>query len=371
MRKLPCWLLLLLPVLCTRAAEVGEFELVFVTPLTETQQAALQELVAEDPEAAAALASLSAEAKPLIGVAPTPLAVIDYEGLVNTDPKRIACVEKLQQVNVAATLFNYWQVTGDDAAAATLRDFILAWAQTYQPTGNDVNENKLFALFVAYQALRDTFNEEDRATVDAWLTRIGELHAKGYHQHRNLTNRFTKRLRILQVLGQTFDRPKWTSLAGKGYQRFISQSLRPDGTSFDLEHRDTLTYHNSALKPLLDLARGYGPAGCQWYAWESADGASVKKSVDYVIPYAKGELQREEWTNSKVSLDRERAAAGVAYYQPGKLYDPKNAYELMLLASCFDRSLLPLARQLSDAPSEQYPDWRTVVIIATANANGC
>ncbi|NCB09764.1 MAG: alginate lyase, partial [Bacteroidia bacterium] len=39
--------------------------------------------------------------------------------------------------------------------------------------------------------------------------------------------------------------------------------------------------------------------------------SSIEKSVEYVIPFATGDKQRKEWTNSKVALDRERAAAGI------------------------------------------------------------
>jgi len=55
---------------------------------------------------------------------------------------------------------------------------------------------------------------------------------------------------------------------------------------------------------------------------------------EYVIPFATGTKQRREWANTTVQLDKERAAAGLEEYQPGKLFEPEKAYELFELA-CF------------------------------------
>lgn len=345
------------------AEEVGEFSIRSVQALQPEQIERLQSLVRSDPEAATLAKAVSDEVteRKLLSLEPQPLRVIRYEGLVNTASERIATVEKLKQMDDVALLVRHWQLTGDEATADVLKRFVLAWSSTYEPTGNDVNENKLFPLLVAYELLRKDMTDEERAKVDPWIEQLGKLHAKGIRQGGTMTNRYTKRLGLLAVMARTLDKPEWTRLTEDGIRAFVSQSLFPDGTSVDLKRRDTLTYHASALRPVLQLAMVSGDAGRSLYAWESDRGGSLKKSVDYVVPYALGEKTREEWTNTTVGLDRRRAEAGLEKYQPGSLYDPQNALGLMEDASYFDPTLLRVVRHLTQSDAERYPTWQTLV----------
>ncbi len=178
-----------------KSDDPGEYSFRATPPLNAAQRERLREIVAEDPEAAALLEALRTEAEALIDLESHPLRVIHYEGLVNTDPRRIATVAKLREMADVATLLLYWQATGDERVAQTLRRFILAWSEVYAPTGNDVNENKFYPLFVAYEALRDTFKTGERERVDAWLQAMGELHAEEVRTATSFTNRFTKHIR--------------------------------------------------------------------------------------------------------------------------------------------------------------------------------
>ncbi len=343
----------------------GDFSLRPALPLDAARRESLRTLIAKDAEAAALFATLEAEARTKLDLEPRPLRVIHYEGLVHTDPRRIATVAQLREMDDVALLVNYWQATDDDRAAATLRRFITAWATTYQPTGNDVNENKFAPLFTAYHGLRATFKEADRARIDDWILRMGEFHARAVRDSTHFTNRYTKHLRLLATFGLILDRADWRQTAQDGIKRFVTRSLRADGTSYDLEHRDTLTYHNSALRPVLELAVLSGPDGYALYTWENPDGGSIKKSVDYVRPYAAGEKTREEWRNSRVELDRRRAAQGIEAYRPGRLYEPKNAIRLLEEASYFDPTLTPLVLKLHESSATRFASW-TMVINAAA-----
>jgi hypothetical protein len=332
------------------SAEVGEFSIPAITPLSHDQTVRLQRLARENSEARHLAEAARDAALPLLDAVPHPLATIHYEGLVNTDPRRVATVAQLREMAEVALLARHWQVSADERAAATLRRFVAEWSAAYRPTGNDVNENKLYPLLVAYHGLRGSFAETERTRIDAWVETLGSLHHRAVEESTRFTNRYSKHVRLLALCGRIVDRAAWAAAAEAGVRRFVEHSLHADGTSTDLLARDTLTYHASALVPILELAMLTGP-----------EGGSLRKSVDYVVPYALGEKTRQEWVHSKVALDRRRAEAGIGKYQPGIPYAPISALELMEQASCFDPSLLRVVRHLTGSAAERFPTWQTLV----------
>jgi hypothetical protein len=341
----------------TACKAAGEIDPIKPLPLDAAQRQRLRHLVATDPEAAVLFDQIKEAALPQLSAAPRPLARIHYEGLLNTDPRRIQTVAHLRDLNDLAVVFQYWQVSEDREAVVYLRKHIMAWANTYVPTGNDVNEAKLIPVFVAYDALRPLFQEHDQRTVDAWVEKIADFHAKAVESPRSLSNRFTKSLWLLAIFSRTLGRSEWQEASVKGFHRFVAESLRPDGTSFDLEHRDSLGYHISALRPLISIAIVAGADGPSLYEWEAPSGASLQRSVAYIVPFASGEKQRPEWVNSKVKLDHERAAAGIEHYRKGRLFDPANARQILEEASYFDPSLHALALKLNGSTARRFASW--------------
>lgn len=344
-----------------RKKEVGEFSIPDVSPLRDTQLARLRHLVKTDSEAAALADLIQKQATPLLGTKARPIAVIQYEGLVNTDPERIKTVAHLNQMSEIAVLMRHWQATADDRAAKTLRHLIAGWAETYIPTGNDVNENKFHPLLVAYLALRDSFDDVRRQRIDAWVQQIGELHEPAVAKSEHVTNRYSKSVRLLAMAGLILQRKDWAKAANEGVKRFVRKSLYPDGSSLDLKHRDSLTYHGSSLKPPMEMAMLAGDDGLALYAWTSEKGGSLKKSVDFLVPYAMGHKTHAEWVNTKVDLDRRRAAAGIEKYRAGRLFEPRDALGVMEYASYFDPELLQVVRHLTQGDVNRFPTWRTLI----------
>lgn len=345
------------------ASGTGEVSIRDVLPLDARQRATLARIVREEPEAAALFRAKRDAAERLLVQTPRPLEVIHYEGLVGTDERRLKTIAHLQDIDDAAALFELWQVTAEPAHGAKVREVVLAWAQTYRPTGNDVNEDKLMPLFLAHEALRETFAPAERGVVDRWLIEIAEKNAAAgkREQDRGRSNRHAKRLRIVAAIALSQNRTDWLEETGAAVREFVSTGLYADGSSYDFHHRDTLTYHASALVPLLDLAVIARRRGEELYAWESPSGSSLRKSVEFVRPYAEGTKTREEWVNSKVELDRKRAAAGLSQYQPGRRYDPRRALPLLEAAELFQPDLTPLVAQLAGSSARRFPTWRTVV----------
>lgn len=373
MRVAPIATVLLLAGSLMAGDEPGEFSIRPCLPLDQAVIETLRRQVATDPAITAVADQVRAEAKVLVAQKPTPLAKIHYEGLVNTDPRRIADVEALRSMDAVATLLHAWQAGADASIQAALHAHLRAWATTYRPNGNDVNENKLVPLLVAFAAVGADLPATDRALVAAWIEDLGTRHAAEVTASTHLTNRYTKHVRLAVFCGRALGRDDWVDLGRVGIQRFVGESLRADGTSLDLERRDSLTYHCSALVPALELALLMGAKGRDLYTWEAATGASLKRSVDYVVPYATGEKTRAEWVNTTVDLDRRRAAAGIEKYRAGRLFDPKDACSVLGAASSFDPGLLPvLAKADGDAIAQPVVSWPQVVrsaITTTAEAS--
>ncbi len=346
------------------AERVGEFSIRRTVLLTADQRLTLRKLVDTNAAAAGLLTELRREVEPILRTPPTPLESIDYEGLVNTDPRRIATVEKLRQMEDVSIVMQYWQATDDPAAAAWLRQVIAAWAKNYVPNGNDVNENKFYPLLVAYGSLRESFESPDQDRIDQWLQTIARLHHDVVVRADDPTNRYTKSVRLLAVTGRILDQPEWVDFAARGVQSYVSKGLRPDGTSLDLERRDSLTYHASGLRPMVEMAMMFPDQDL--YRWQSPDGSSIEKSVNYLIPFVDGSQTHREWVDTKVGLDRRRAAAGLEAYRTGRLYDPADALPLLREAAIFDPALMNLVRQVGGGAAGEYEDWTSVVNAAIA-----
>lgn len=344
-------------------ADPGEFTIRTVTPLNRAQLLRLRQIIDANTDASALAHRIRDEARPYLNANPQPLEVIHYQGLLNNDPRRIASVVKLQTMDHIAALTRYWQASGDEEVAMALRRHILAWCATYKPTGDDVNENKLYPLFVAVAGLVETgiFTDLERQTVLAWVSQMAALHETALAGD-SPNNRYTKRLRLLLVFGQILGKEDYAELARLGVKHFVADGLYPDGESLDLRTRDTLTYHISALEPVVEIAILLQVSnGNSLYSWESSAGASLKKSVEYVLPYLSGEKTRTEWTHSKVPLDHKRAAAGIDKYQPGSLFDPDEALDLLLLAEFFEPQLQGIIVGLSPDHESRYEHWQLLV----------
>lgn len=344
------------------AEDPGELEIRATVVLSAPARERLAEIVANDAEAGAWLRAKREALRAAERARARPLAVIVYEGRLNTDPERIATVRHLHDMDRVAAWFEVWQASADSELARRCREYVAAWAAVYEPTSNDVNEYKLMPLLVAYEGLRDGFAEADRANIDDWVRRLAERHREAARNTAAATgNRYAKRLGIVATAALILGERSWLDEVVAAGQGLIAGALLADGRSHDLIERDTLTYHTTTLRPLLDiawLAREREPG---LYDWAAPGGGSLRKSVDYVRPYATREKERAEWVNSRAEIDRERAAAGIPHYQPGIKYDPRQAVRLLEEAEVFDRSWGAVVGELAGRPGARFPTWRLVL----------
>ena len=311
-------------------------QMTHVVVLDSGEITALREVTAHNNRAQALYDSVATLARRQINDEPRPLAKLHYEGMLPTHPDRIDTRKSLEDMDKVIR-FIYASYGSDDTLwVEPVKRFVTAWATTYRPDGNPINENKLMALFWGYYLFRSHFSDEERALVTRWMNTIAEAEKQRKHTPNN--NWQAKRYKIIGLVGCVIEDDSLKNFALRGFKEYINTAYFADGTSNDLVERDALSYHLGGLKPLLSAfvnLSAFDPA-FDLYDYVSPTGSSVKKSVAYVVPYARGERTREEWVNTTVALDKERAAAGLVEYQPGILFDPEKAVSLFEWASYYN-----------------------------------
>ena len=304
--------------------------------LNKKEIANFRETMKALPEVREMYDSIYHEAIDLLDHKPHPLEMVYYEGLLDTNPKRVNTMKGFADIDNVVTFIYAGYGSDKPEFRQKSKEIITAWAQTYQPTGNPINENKFTAFFWTYYLYKHHFSKKEQQTVENWMNGIA-LAEKNRRQTPN-NNWEAKRLKIIGIIGCILQDDNLIDYSIDGYKKYIATAYFPDGTSNDLHRRDALSYHVSGIKPCLtafiNLSRFNPEFGL--YSFEAENGASIKKSVEYVVPYATGEKQRKEWVNTKVKLDKERAAAGIEKYQPGKLFDPKQAWEMFQWACYYN-----------------------------------
>lgn len=351
---------------CGCAVMVGGFSerprAVTALPTPEQRQA-LQQLLEEDPAAMAHWQVLRQRADRWLNDDPSPLKVIHYRGVLSNDPLRRESVARLNDMRKIDDLGQAWVITKDARYALQAHRFIMAWVRTYQPNGDPINENKLEPLLANHVLLKEFASDAERAEVRAWVDDLAHRQQDSARVSASSreNNWHPKRLKLIAWAGIITGDQKWTDYALAETRGYIGRALRADGSSYDLEQRDSLGYHMGGVKPLIRLASILIDQDPDLYFREAPSGASVAASVEFMMPYALGEKTHREFINSKVDFDRRRAEAGLAEYQPGTPFNPLHSIRLFDAAMAFEPRYGELIATLTGQKNNRFPTWASVL----------
>ncbi len=331
--------------------------------LGAAQREKLVRLIHSDADAASLFQKLKRQADASLSDPPHPVERLATAGKLASDPAKVQSRTALKDMAKLAAFGYAFAATSNTSYAAAARRLILAWAQTYQPTGSPVDETKLEPLFIAYSLTHASFAPAEKDTVNAWLRRIAReeqaaLRSKSATAYNNWNSH---RLKILGFIAWLLDDSAAVDEVMRRFKTQIGENLLPDGSSYDFHERDALHYHCFDLEPLLSLAIVAHAHGIALYDYESAQGASLRKSVRFLVPYCEGTATHAEWVHSKVAFDRTRAEAGEAKFEVGSLFEPQDGLRTLELASFFDESLRPLVAKLANRPGARFPTWQSVL----------
>jgi hypothetical protein len=297
--------------------------------------------------------------------APHPIDTIRTEGLLQGDPKKTGTQQALRDMRKMYALALIYKVSADRKYLSALERYLTGWATTDRPRGDPIDDTNLDPVIEAYDMVKGDLPPATERLVRDWLkaTAAVELSAP-FNRPDRATSHNNWHSHRLKIVGEIAFAIGDTALQGytvRGIKEQIAGNLNADGSSSDFMTRDALHYHVYDLEPLLKLAIVLKRStGADYYGYVAPGGSSIKKSVDWVLPYLNGEKTHAEFVNSTVEFDRQRARNGEAAYKAGTLFDPKNGIATLLLAAYFDPGVMPLARKLSGT-EDKYPGWQAVV----------
>lgn len=331
--------------------------------LNASQHARLVATLNSNSEAKTAYGPLMRAADSALSSKPNPIDKIQMEGKLDSDPVMIKSRDSMKDMTKAYALGLAFAATGDSKYSSKAKEFVLAWASINQPTGDPIDETSLDSLFFAYDLTRATFSPDEVQQVDTWLHKMADVEIANRNERSTTAknNWNSHRLKIVGLIGWLLPDQKLIDYAVNGYKQQVADDLNADGSTFDFRERDALHYHTYTLEPLLVLARVAQMNGIDLYHYQSPNGASLPKSVAFLIPFADGTQTHAEFVNSTVAFDRARANAGQAGYQAGTLFDPKEALNTLEFDYFFDQAVLPLIIKINSSKAVKYPTFPIVL----------
>jgi hypothetical protein len=329
--------------------------------LTEAQRKQLIEIAQTDKDVGAMAAIFKRLANKALNDKPNPIEKIQTEGKLPKDPAKLKTEDSLADMAKLELLGNAYALTEDPKYAAKAKEFILAWAKTNHSAGDPIDDTNLEPLLFTYDLTRDTFSADELQVVDAYLREVvaAELATAKKHDYNHFNNWNSHRLKIVGLIGFLLHDKSLIEQTVRMYKDQIDHNLEADGSSYDFHERDALHYHVYDLAPLLSLAIAAKENDIDLYSYQSPKGATLRKGIDFLIPFANGTQTHAEFVNSKVSFDKKRADAGAKEYAAGSPFHPHSALTVLGLAQFFDPSLLSLVQTLSN--SHKYPSWQIVL----------
>lgn len=316
-----------------------------VVSLNTREIKSLENQIKSNPESEKLYAGFAKNALNYLAEQPNPIDTIRTEGLLKGNPKKERTRLALADMNKMFALALQYRLSGDQKYLNKCVEFLGAWAKINQPNADPIDDTNLDKAVEAYDLIKTDIPETDKKQIEKWLaaTALAEINSKRMKAGRAtaINNWNAHRLKVVGEIGYALNNPDFINWTIDNLKSHININLYADGTSLDFKERDAMHYHIYNLEPMLRLAIMIDRAkGVDFYSYESPKGSSIRKSVNWLIPYIKGEKQHEEYVNTTVKFDRDRAKNNEAGFAPGTMFKPELALPVLKLAVYFDPNLL-------------------------------
>ncbi|MDO1530288.1 alginate lyase family protein [Fulvimonas sp. R45] len=300
-----------------------------------------------DPVLADALAHLDAQ--------PRPMAHVHTQGLLPHQGIHDASAEAERDWPLALRAAVGWRLDGRPELLRQVARYLDAWAGTYRPDFNPIDETNLDQLFQAYALTRDALPAATRTAMAGLLRRMAEgyrsrLRQKAGSTYINDVNNWqSHRIKLLATAAAALGDPALVADARRRLMTQVAANIRPDGSTVDFAQRDALHYVTYDLEPLVQAALALSPYGRDnLLEARSPTGSSIAAALDWLAPYAEGRLSHQEFVHTSEPFDVERRRAGLEGY--GGRWNPRNGATLYAYAAVLMPKYRALAARLGGTP---------------------
>ena len=274
-----------------------------------------------------------AHARKELSAKPAPLAEIQKEGVARgkrDTGKLVAEFDRILDLALAHAL------TGEKPFLDKADEFLVAWATTYEPNGNPIDEYQFVTYVMGYELVRDRLPAASREKVGRLLLAIYDAEhdfvtrGKGFEVHGNWVSHHAKLCAAIaflrkdpaqiayvegvyksQLSNNILDRCRFGDFTKRWPKRTKEIDQAPNveverGTTFDFVHRDALSYHLESIGALFLTGVIAKNNGLPWLELTGDQGQTLWWAFDFVIPYATGEKRHYEFDKTLHPPDRDK-----------------------------------------------------------------
>jgi len=293
---------------------------------------------------------------------PDPIEEIQSQGLLEGNPAKVASTKAVEDAYKVYALALFYRLYGGKIYLDKATAFLLAWSNTNKASGDPINETKLEDMITGYDLIRDQLSPENKNIIDNWLSNIAdaELNSASAKPGKGtaINNWNSHRIKIITLIAYTLHAKKYSDVIITELEKQLAINLNPDGTTNDFVERDAFHYHTYDLEPLLTVCVAiYRATGKNYFNYQTPKGSSIKKCVDFMVPYMLGDKTHGEFVNSTVPFDLQRAQNNEKGYKAGTLFNSESGLYTLSLAAYFNPDdVAVITRTMSNTPG--YFNWQ-------------
>jgi hypothetical protein len=335
-----------------------------VVGFTKKEVSALRSLIAKDSSAKKFYSAIKRTADNALTQTPDPVDTVISEGHLATDPKKIRTIRSLKDIEKIYALAIVYSIEGNKNYLEKAGEYITSWATINKPQGNPINDTKFEDLFFAYDLIKTNLSADQQNTINNWLRQIADAEirtALPKTKKTSFNNWNSHRLKLIGLIAYILNNETFKTYIAEELPAQIEKNLLPDGSGIDFHERDALHYHIYTLEPLISLATVLQRAtGKDFYHYTSPSGASIEKSIQFLVPFVSGEKLHPEFVNSTVAFDKKRADNKEAGYEIGAPFKQTSGVNVLVQASYFEPSCMNVVRKVLNT-SMNYPNWQSII----------
>ncbi len=264
-----------------------------------------------------------------------------------------------------------YRLTGDARYADRAETYLTDWATTYRWSFNPIDETGVDTLIMATDLIDDALRPESKARLDTFwrALSVGYLDAMDGTPINAETNWQSHRIKLATLAAYRVGDPVLIDRARAAYRRHVSGNILADGSVHDFHERDAIHYVTYNLDPLMTAALAADVHGEDWFGWRNPSGAGPRDAVTWLLPYADGRRTHEEFVNSRIKFDADRARVGQPGYEG--LWDRAGAVNTLAIASLMDASFCGPSRDLVQATDRPVGVWIAWMRLASTQVAAC